>query len=407
MQSSEEDPMTRLCPLRGSWIVQAAALLANVCAWPLVAFSIEPARVRFLPSSSLPSSRGICTPATLAHTNHDFQTAPVIVQAGFVESEVAAASYVLPASDFPLRLDRTETIFGTSGATVATTTQWSLLIWEGVPSAPPVLTFSSDGIVIPHLVLPPGTSGAIIQVDFAPSGPDQVILNDNGSHTISVGYRIDEHNNQTQNPCFTAPPSNSNAFPTIDVSGLAQPTQNWLFGVNCGPFGCPANGGWARFSALPGFCRPSGDWVLRATVTSASAVEVPNSTCSDGADNDCDGFIDCDDSDCAIDLVCAALAVAEPGLSSTGLSLEIESPAVDGRAEMRVLAAAAGAFTLDVYDSRGARIERLAEGDFPSGEHTFAFDGSADGRALPSGLYFVRLVPAAGSPTVRKLVWVR
>jgi hypothetical protein len=390
-------------------IVIAAALIVNVLAWPLAASSIQPSRVSILPSSSLLSGRGVCTPATLTHTNNDFQGAPLVVQSGFAETEIAAASYVLPASDFPLRLDRTETIFATSGATVATTTQWSLLIWEGVPNAgAPLLVFSSDGIVIPHLELPAGTSGAVIQVDFMPSGPDQVILNDNGSHTISVGYRIDQHNNQTQNPCVAAPPSNSNAFPTTDIGGLAQPTQNWLSGVNCGPFGCPANGGWARFSALPGFCRPSGDWVLRATVTSASAVEVANSTCNDGADNDCDGFIDCDDSDCAIDSLCAAVAVADPAHSHRELSLEVESPAVLGRTEIRVFSAEASSFTLDIYDSRGARIERVAEGSFPAGEHSFAFDGEADGRhPLSSGIYFVRLAPGVGKPIVRKLAWVR
>jgi hypothetical protein len=33
-------------------------------------------------------------------------------------------------------------------------------------------------------------------------------------------------------------------------------------------------------------------------------VEVPQSTCGDGLDNDCDGGADCDDADCAGDPGC-------------------------------------------------------------------------------------------------------
>ena len=43
------------------------------------------------------------------------------------------------------------------------------------------------------------------------------------------------------------PPTCCNAFPVVDVSGPAQPQNNWLFGLNCGSFGCPPNGGWSTF----------------------------------------------------------------------------------------------------------------------------------------------------------------
>src|SRR5262245_50308918 len=178
---------------------------------------------------------------------------------------MCAATYVLTAADFPRRLDAAQCAWGTNGATIPTTTQWSLFVWQGNPNTGSVvISVASDGISIPHLVMPAGTNGVVVEVDFLPDAPDNIVINDNGTHTFSIGFRIDHHNQQTGNPCTVAPPSCCNAFPTVDTSGLSQSTRNWLFGVNCGPFGCPANGGWATFAALPGFCRPSGDWNLRA-----------------------------------------------------------------------------------------------------------------------------------------------
>ncbi|MBL8878819.1 MAG: immunoglobulin domain-containing protein [Phycisphaerales bacterium] len=201
-----------------------------------------------------------------AHTDASFSGGSYVVQAGFAESEIAACSYIVPAGDFPLQLDLCEMIFATSSATQNTVTQWSILVWEGTPQTGTLIfSFASDDVIIPHIRLGTGTTGVNVQFSIDPGDPEQIIINNNGSNTFSIGYRIDEHNNQSQNPCVVSPPTCCNAFPTTDVSGLASPTNNWLFGVNCGPFGCPANGGWARFSTLPGFCRPSGDWVMRAT----------------------------------------------------------------------------------------------------------------------------------------------
>ncbi|MCH8913286.1 MAG: hypothetical protein IIA33_06920, partial [Planctomycetes bacterium] len=89
-----------------------------------------------------------------------------------------------------------------------------------------------------------------------------VLVENNGTDTFSVGFRIVTHNNQTENPCTANPPANSNAFPTVDVSGVQNEVENWVLMVNCGPLGCPA--GWNRFEDLFN-CEPDGDWVLRAT----------------------------------------------------------------------------------------------------------------------------------------------
>ncbi|MCA9292088.1 MAG: hypothetical protein KDA25_13230 [Phycisphaerales bacterium] len=217
--------------------------------------------------AQLPGSiAGACDPTVSSHTNADFGGGQFVVQGGFAENEIAAASYQLTAGDFPLRVDLMEMIFATSGASQQTTTEWSVLVWSGTPETGDLVAeFSSDGVILPHIVLPPGTNGVNVQVMVDPDDPKQIIVDDNGSHIVSFGFRIDEHNQQTQNPCVVAPPSCCNAFPTTDVGGLQHPTENWLFALNCG---FPACSGWQRFSELPaGICRPSGDWVMRLTWT--------------------------------------------------------------------------------------------------------------------------------------------
>ncbi|MGE0482277.1 MAG: immunoglobulin domain-containing protein [Phycisphaerae bacterium] len=231
---------------------------------------------------------GACT-GTSSWTDANFGGGSFVLQAGFAEGEVAAVSYTLPASTFPIRIDLLEWIIAQQNTTTQTVTQWSVLVWDGVPNAGTLLvTYSSDDVILPHVRMAQGTNGTNVQVSVDPQDPEQIIINNvSGSNTFTIGFRIDQHNEQTQNPCLSAPPANRNAFPTTDTSGLASAASNWLFGLNCGPFGCPANGGWARFSQLPGFCRPSGDWVMRATWTSIApdcqdqvgACCMPNETC--------------------------------------------------------------------------------------------------------------------------------
>lgn len=367
---------------------------------------------RLVPARPEPAKSATpCVPAIATHTDADFTGGSFVTQQGFAETEIAAASYVLSASDFPLRVDLLEMIFYQQNAVVQTTTQWSAMIWRGLPSTGTLLlTVSSDGVSVPHLVLQPGTRGANVQVSIDPGDP--VIVTDDGTHTFSIGYRIDRHNNQTQDPCFTPPPSNSNAFPTTDVSGLGNPTANWLYGINCGVFGCPPNGGWARFSQLSAGCRPTGDWVMRATIMpSFAAAEVANLTCRDGLDNDCDGFADCDDSDCGADSVCALTTVGGPVPGGDGratLSLSVANPLSTGGGEFRITLPAASSVRLDLFDASGQVVRRFSEGPLSPGTHTLTWDGrTADGARVAPGVLFARLADGDGRSTVTKIVIVR
>lgn len=236
---------------------------------------------------------GECPQQQSTHTNASFTGGSYIAQAGFVETEVAACSYTVPAGEFPIRLDLAEMIFATSNASVQTTTKWSIMVWEGTPATGNLIfTASSDGELLPHLIMPPGTNGTNIQFLIDPSDPEQIYISNNGSNTFSIGYRIDDHNSQTGTGCTTAPPSNMNAFPTTDTSGLAAPTQNWLKLYDCGPFGCGA--GWKSFNQLNILCRPSGDWVMRATWTSLGNCQgAPTGACCEGTSCSTQTAADC------------------------------------------------------------------------------------------------------------------
>lgn len=212
-------------------------------------------------------------------------------QAGFAEQEIFASSYTINASDFPLRIDAVQALFVTSNTTVTTTTRWTVFVWEGTPaSGSLVAQFSSDDVVLPNLIIPPGNNATLVEVSIDPGDPEQIIVQNNGTATFSIGFRIDEHNNQTQNACFFAPPSASNAFPATDTNGLSSPQNNWLFALNCGPLGCRA--GWSNFSQL-GLCTPSGDWALSSRWTSLSCTPgvgaccLPDGSCEIDAEGAC------------------------------------------------------------------------------------------------------------------------
>jgi hypothetical protein len=64
----------------------------------------------------------------------------------------------------------------------------------------------------------------------------------------------------------------------------------------------------------------------------------------------------------------------------------------------------AGAARLTVHDVSGRHLATVADGTFPVGRQTIAWDGRDDrGRALPAGVYFYRL-DAAGRSETRKIV---
>ena len=210
------------------------------------------------------------------------------MQAGFVENEIAAASYTLSPGLFPIRIDLIEALIGTVGTNVPTTTEYTIFVWDGTPDTGTlVASFSSDGTVLPHVQIPAGPPQAV-NVNFLidPGDPEQIFINNvSGQDTFTIGFRVDEHNNQSGNGCFPAPPETSNAFPMTDTDGADQ-TGNWINAIDCGILGF-CTPGWSTFQTFPALCTPSGDWMLRATWTSF--------TCSDQTGACCDGMGNCFD----------------------------------------------------------------------------------------------------------------
>lgn len=280
--------------LDGRRALEAPVELRTRPGLPALDVSFTPVRTAGTPAPPPGTIAGGCDTIIASHTDASFEGGSYVAQAGFAQSEIAAASYDLDPSVYPIQIRGTEMIFVTSGATVPTTTEWSVLVWEGTPATGTLLyEISSDGLIIPHIELPPGTNGVNVNLQIDPGDPEQLVIQGDGTGTFSIGYRIDMHNDQTQNPCFFGPPPTSNAFPTTDTSGLAEISRNWLRGVNCGPLGCPPNGGWASFQQLNVLCRPSGDWVMRASWESvdcfpgAGACCFADQTCTELTSTDC------------------------------------------------------------------------------------------------------------------------
>ncbi len=257
-------------------------------------------------SSGVVMLRGACPQEEATHTDSDFGPGQYVVQAGFAQSEAAAASWTLQPDRFPLRFDSAEILFATSNATQSTTTQWGVEIWQGTPTnGVKLASFESDDLVLPHLTMPPGTSGTIIQFLIDPDDPDQIYIDDNGTHAYSVAFRVIAHN-EPGNPCISSPPTSSNAFPTTDISGLDSPSGNWIDMVT-GPF-CVCGEGWNTFQQIPGICTPSGDWVLRSYYTpygcspGQGACCLADGSCEINSEDACllqGGAYEGDDTDCA------------------------------------------------------------------------------------------------------------
>ncbi|HYF14247.1 MAG TPA: hypothetical protein VD971_04150 [Phycisphaerales bacterium] len=254
-------------------------------------------------------------------TTASFEGGTYTVQAGFSHNESLGATYTVPTAEWPIKIDLAECIFATSNATVQTTTIWAVSFYEGTPqTGTQVFSITSDDVILPHLRVGPGTAGVNVQFLVDPGDPEQVILQNNGSGQFSVVWTVVQHNQPSSNPCFIGPATCCNAFPVTDntqcnnYTQLNHPTLNWLQGINCGPFGCPPNGGWARFSNLSAAsacqnngCRPRGDWVTRVTWSSVScqpgvgACCFPDGHCEQMLQADCEaqtGTFQGDGTDC-------------------------------------------------------------------------------------------------------------
>jgi len=232
-------------------------------------------------------------PVTRAHTDASFTGGSYVIQAGFAEDEIAAISFTLEPSQFPITIRSIEFIFAALNLSVQATTLYSVFIWEGTPrDGILVAAFTSDDPQILPLIMQPqtGAQGTNVQVVIDPGDSEQIVIEDiDGTHMFSVGFRIDEHNEQTLNPCIFPPPQTRNSFPTTDLT-LAAPNDNWLFALDCPPPACP--GGWRRFSELPLLCRPRGDWVMRVAYECTPA-DIRGACCNpdQSCDNDTNLFV--------------------------------------------------------------------------------------------------------------------
>lgn len=222
---------------------------------------------------------------TRTYTDAAFEGGSYIAEAGFVQGETAAASYTIPAAHFPIQVVSLEMVFVQSQALVTTTTQWGVRAWAGDPrTGTQVAAYDSDDLILPHIVMPPGTQGTNVYFTIDPNDPEQIIINDNGTHTFSVGYIVNQMNLPPSNLCTQSPDARRNAFPVVDTSGLAASTNNWLGALNCGsgPLQCVPGGGFKRFSEIQVLCRPTGDWVLRVVYRPLDCQPGVGACCIDG-----------------------------------------------------------------------------------------------------------------------------
>ncbi|MCH8880361.1 MAG: hypothetical protein IID34_10815, partial [Planctomycetes bacterium] len=219
--------------------------------------------VRFTPSGSVSdlglrtASAGSCVLQS-TYTDADFSPpGNFSIVLGVAETEIFAASYTIAPEFFPIEIRTVEMVFAQTGVE-DTVTELELWIMKGTPDQSQIVHIEQN-IFLDFTTTLADAINVMIDLSANP-----VLVENNDTDTFSVGFRIVEHNNQTENPCNFNPPANSNAFPTVDVSGVQNEADNWLFSLNCGPLGCPAF--WNSFE-FQGLCQPAGDWVLRATWT--------------------------------------------------------------------------------------------------------------------------------------------
>jgi hypothetical protein len=268
---------------------------------PVQIDQIDTMRVVLHPSTGRaevdPGSGGVvrgpgCPPTVASHTNADFTGGSYVAQAGLVANESAAATYTLPAAAFPIKIDLLEFIVVTSNAATQVEFRYTISVWEGTPATGTLVasyTATNEPAELPFAYIGPGTAGVNIQVSIDPGDPEQIfIYNDGGSNRFSIAITKDPSATsgscagQATCPggsCAASAPTCCNAFPCTDTGGLQQSASNWLEGLNCGALGCPPSGGWSTFQALNVLCRPSGDWVMRATWSSVNCVPEDMGSC--------------------------------------------------------------------------------------------------------------------------------
>lgn len=280
-RASEYCCLTGLCA--SLLLLLTTAAVFAVGATPAVQVEFTPIRMdALLGDGGGGGPRAVCPPVEVTHSDANFSGGSFIIQGGFVEGEIAAATYTLTPIEFPIIVRTMEMVFAANRVTApeGITVEWSVLVWSGTPATGTlVATFSSDDLIIPHLTMPPSSSpqGVIVSLTVDPGDPDQVGVGNDGSNRFSVGFRVDVHNQPATSaccfglipqqccpagdpPCDGVTVGDNNAFPTVDPGSLDFGSQNWLYCMTgCGAFA--ACSGWNTSGSIP----LAGDWNIRAT----------------------------------------------------------------------------------------------------------------------------------------------
>ncbi len=107
-------------------------------------------------------------PLANTYAGETFAGTAYLVQAGFVEGEVMAAQYTLPASVFPIRIDLIEAS-SARGTSIQTTTGGRCSSGTGRLTPGRWFAYSSDDVILPHIVIPPGPArGGERRVQYRP-----------------------------------------------------------------------------------------------------------------------------------------------------------------------------------------------------------------------------------------------
>ncbi len=266
-------------------------LVRFIGALAVISISLTLAATRALATDPAPRN-GCPGPITVTHTDSDFEIGSYILQQGFAEDEILAAQYSVDPDRFPITIRSIDFLIAQQETIVPTETAYTLMIWDGPPDPAAggmlvVQLFSGPGEDLPNVIMSAGAPRAtLVSLTIDPDDPIQIqILNNSNTNSFSVGVRIDHLNHPPSDPCEQPPDVERNAFPVVDISGVADEQRNWIYAIDCGAFGCPP--GWNRFFGYP--CEPSGDWVIRASYECDVSMD-PGACCH--VNGDCEEMVE-------------------------------------------------------------------------------------------------------------------
>jgi flagellar hook assembly protein FlgD len=95
----------------------------------------------------------------------------------------------------------------------------------------------------------------------------------------------------------------------------------------------------------------------------------------------------------------------EDAARATALSLTATPNPSTGQVMIRYTLPKPTVVTIEVFDAAGSMVRRLDEGQRPAGAFSTPWDGRDDnGRDLPTGVYFARIVTGQGSAMGRAVI---